>query len=228
MLENVSRMAVAGQVIEQLRQMMDSGALQPGQLLPDESELAKRLAANRQALREALRALEHAGLLQALPDGTLRVTDVPPVLNMGVVLKLYAHWEVTELRKIVECAGVNLAVRRARPDELQALRSAHITMCQAIEDNQRFVLADFAFHRAVAEASGNSMLDSLLQNMWATASGFNLELLISRPERELVVAQHEQVLLAIEAGNAEAATDALARHLDSMVDIMRRNYAPSA
>lgn len=223
MLESVSRMAVAVQVIEQIKQMFDNGELQPGQRLPEEHILAQKLAANRTALREALRALEHAGVLESRTNGELYIaSEMDASLNLRTVLKRYAHWETIEVRKIVETAAVALAVQRGKPDELQAMRKAHETMCLAVEDNQRFVLADVAFHRAIADAAGNSMLDSLMQSMWAMISGFNLVLLISRQEREIVIKHHEEILTAIENGNAEEAVRSLKTHLDIMAGVMRR------
>lgn len=221
-------MVVAAQVIEQIRQMFRSGVLQSGQKLPPEQEFAHQLAVNRPALRTALRALTQAGVLQRGSGGGLYAAgtnalegDAP---NPSAILKLYAHKETIEVRKIVEVAAVTLAVQRAKSNEIMAMRKTHEALSKTLSDSQRFVLADVAFHRAIADAAGNGMLDSLMQSLWAMISGFNLALLISRPEREAVLEAHERILTAIEQRNASEAARLMGEHLDSMLDIMRRQY----
>lgn len=186
-----------------LTEMILSRRLPPDAAL-SERRLAAELGVSRTPLREALRRLEGEGMLARRGDGALAVRH----LDLEEVL------EVLSVRRLLEVEAAAAAAGRVPGPMIAGLRRRVRDLLAAGDPQspERLEL-DLALHAAVGEACGNQTLAGLIGELRR-----RLVLFATRrmPERlEPVCAEHLAILDALEAGDAGAAREAMAAHIDS-------------
>lgn len=149
-----------------LKQLLDSGEWAPDQRLPTEQALATQYGVSRTVVREAVSRLRAAGRLVArqgsgvfvAPMHAARALDFDP----QVLTDLDGVLHVVEVRGALEGEIAALAAQRATPSQRQAIAVALQRIDDAVAAGRDGVAEDLAFHRAVAEASGNPQFARLL------------------------------------------------------------------
>lgn len=203
-------------VISRFREMIHSGELRPGDRLPTERDLAKLFGVSRPTLRDGIRTLAAVGVLQARQgSGTFVVkTDGSPSLDSNP-LRLMACFhgltsgEMFEARRSLEMAIAALAAERATSDHLASISDEITGMYASLDDPEQFLVHDKRFHQAVAAASGNRILTSLM-NMVATILIDVRSKTVNRAKDLKESAEmHRHVYRAIRERSAEAARNAM-------------------
>ncbi|MEH1164607.1 FadR/GntR family transcriptional regulator [Micromonospora sp. CPCC 205539] len=196
------------QTIEQLRARILGGEWPVGGRIPTEPQLVAALGVGRNTVREAIRALVHAGVLEPRQgSGTYVVStdELAPVVARR--LGDDRMTEVIEVRRALEVEAARLAALRRTPEDLAALDGALAEREAAWRDGgvAVFVEADAALHTAVVAAAHNPMLAELyaslgaaLRSTLAQATGGALT-----PERYV---DHTRLVEAIRAGDPALAT----------------------
>src|SRR6478672_6782304 len=191
--------------IEHVRQLITSGDLVPGQRLPPEAELAESLGTSRSTVREAVRALVTARVLDVRRgDGTYVTSLRPEVLlgGIGAAIELVQHGfslELIGVRRILEPAATALAARRVDDAVLAALDGCLERMRDAGSEAER-IEHDAEFHRLVAVASGNETLASMLNAVSSrTIRARVWRGLTEHGSGPRSVTQHEDILEALRA-----------------------------
>lgn len=150
------------QATEHLRAQITGGAWPVGEKLPGETSLAKSLGVGRSTVREALRALAGAGLVQARQGAGVFVIATEPKEDWSTRLRQAAITDVYEVRMLVEVEAAQLAAHRRTEDDLTALRARLAARRDAARrDDAEFVDADIALHAAVVAAAHNPVLTGL-------------------------------------------------------------------
>lgn len=153
--------------IDRLRDLIASGTLRPGDRLPPEAEPATQIGASRNTIREAVRALVTARVLDVRRgDGTYVTSLRPELLLHGVgfaaeMLQPEHALELIAVRRILEAAATSLAARHIDESTLAAL-GACLERMRTAETHEILVQHDARFHELVAGASGNATLASML------------------------------------------------------------------
>src|ERR1044071_164195 len=164
-------MALTDEAITKLRTMIQSGELPPGSRLPPEHQLATQMGLSRSGVREAVKVLEAARVLDVRRgDGTYVTSLAPALLLEGVgfaveLLQGETLLEVMEVRRLLEPAATGLAALRISEDHLSELADLLQEMQDNAEDAEGLMHADMAFHRVVIAATGNETLTSLLDGL---------------------------------------------------------------
>lgn len=210
---------VSGQVARQLKALLVSGEIAPGERIPSERDLAARFGVGRPAVREALRELKAQGLLISGrgPRGT--VAAALPGADVGATLRNLAGSgaerlvELMELRVAVEVQAAGLAARRATLDEIRRMGEIQVDLGESGHAE-----SDVAFHRLVAEASHNALLKRISNEMVDLLHEHMpriLEVLYTQPGGAgAVQRQHDVVMEAIRRGDEAGARRAMRQHLD--------------
>ncbi|MCA4134981.1 FadR/GntR family transcriptional regulator [Arthrobacter sp. M4] len=164
----VNRVSAVDAVIEEIRARIREGEWGPGDRLPSESELTQSFGISRASLREATRALVHAGLLVVRQgDGTYvdAVDEAAVALNRKVNNSKIA--EVIEVRRGLDALAVSLATVRRTEEDLASMRTAldDRNAGASNNDHDAFVEGDLGFHMAVASAAHNELLTDLYQSL---------------------------------------------------------------
>jgi len=223
LLEPVRRTRLREEAAEQIKSLIRSGQLRPGDKLPSERELVTQLAVSRASVREALRMLENMGLLIVKPGNGTYVREVPidalvDPLASWLLERREALLHLLEAREIIEPQIVALAARRATPQAIQAMEEALAEVArQAQADNTEGMAQGIVtFHRLITEAANNHILLRILNTIADLLAESMQETLRipGRPGKSL--ANHRRILAAIRAGDAAAASTAMRQHLRSV------------
>jgi GntR family transcriptional repressor for pyruvate dehydrogenase complex len=164
-------MALTDEAITKLRNMIQTGELPPGSRLPPEHQLATELGLSRSGIREAVKVLESARVLDVRRgDGTYVTSLAPRLLLEGVgfaveLLQVEKLLEVMEVRRLLEPAATAVAAARMSEDQLAELDDVMASMRRVVDDAEKLMQYDIAFHRLVMTGTGNETLTSLLDGL---------------------------------------------------------------
>lgn len=203
------------QIAEQLRRLIRKGSIAPGERLPAERELARRLGVSRPSLREALISLEVQGLLEVRVGSGIYVGQGG---RGGPIGGDSGPFEVIRARLMIEGECAALAAKHGSAAQLRAIRQAHAGLQREAKRHHNPLSADRAFHVRIAEATGNSALVLVVQTLWDQRVGPLYRALETKLEYPAMAGdtlrEHSAVLRAILARDAPAARAAMRRHMD--------------
>lgn len=222
------------EVIRHLEQVIFSGRTEPGDSLPSESELATSLGLSRLTVREGIRALEARGLVE-INHGRRPVVAHPNAIPLSDFFSASVRrdsrglLELLEVRLAIEVHAAHLAATHATKSDINALEMALESMRASVADMEAFNDADVRFHAAVASASGNRMLNFLVEGMEEPLHLSRLESVKGFKGKvrdiSVLVGQHEEIFERIHARDARGAAAAMRRHLIETRDDLRFSFA---
>lgn len=203
---------------EIIQQRIRAGAYPPATALPGQRELAEELGMGRPAIREAISALEGLGLLRVEPGrGVFVAAPGAPAPGRWRFETRYRLEDVYVVRAALESVSVLLATDRASGPHLQELDSLVDRLAEAVarDDLLEMSLADRDFHRKLAELSGNVFLQDMLDSFdpVLTESRNVAFADTNRRNREAPVSEHRQIVDFIRAGDADAASRSMKKHI---------------
>ncbi|MGH7279166.1 MAG: FadR/GntR family transcriptional regulator [Candidatus Rokuibacteriota bacterium] len=213
-------------IVAQLERAIYEGRLQPGDKLPPERQLVRDVHASRVAVREALRILEHRGLLEVRQgsagghfvrevDARPLTRDVQTLFHLGRV----NLDQLIEARLLIEPEIARLAAGRATDVDLKSLRAA-LDERADISDGPGARPLDIAFHRLVADAARNplhaAVIDALMD---VEAQVVVPHSALTAEDSRRVDAAHREIFDAIIARASDRAREAMHRHI---LDVQRR------
>jgi DNA-binding FadR family transcriptional regulator len=216
-LTTTRRTGLVDQVIEQMRQAIGNGDWAVDQRIPPEPELVSALGVGRNTVREAVRALSHAGLLEVRQgDGTfVRATsEISGALRRMCGTELR---EVLQVRKALEVEGARLAAIHRTARELADLTDTLAERNQAVAD-QRWdaaVDADTRFHQGVMRCSHNALLTELYQGLTEVVRA-SVAATSAQNEPGWTI-EHDGLLAAIRDGDPERATREAGEYLTELL-----------
>lgn len=202
------RLPLAQEVTEELRQEIASGRWPVGTRIPPEPQLIGRLGVSRGTLREAVKALAHAGLLEVRRgDGTYVRSTSEMAGTARRAYREYGEEKVFEVRFALDAQAARLAARAADDDDLAALRAllARRRAAWAAGDAEGWIAADWEFHLKVAEASGNPLLHELYGTFGDVFHGVKMKQRLRDGFDACREAGHEDLVRAIAARDEETA-----------------------
>ena len=220
------------QLFEQLAGEIRSGRLAPGARLPTEQELARAARVSRTVVREAVAALRAEGLVITRQGVGAFVTAEPQHTPFRIeperLESLDDILNVMELRLGVEIESAGLAAERAARPDVRAIAAALQAIEKTAGEGKSAVDEDLAFHRAIAQATGNPEFARFLQFIGRhliprrTVSGLPERMGGQRAYLALIQEEHRRIADAIAQGDPKAARDAMRRHLTRSLDRYRK------
>ena len=220
----VHKSRISEEIIEQVRDLITSGRIKPGDRLPAERELAQQLNVGRSTVREAIRVMESMGLLNVRAgEGTFLVAATGEVNADSVTKAFLQSWDnqhnFFEVRRVIEPDLAALTARRATPEQIEKMRAMLGEQEADIRRGGNGMQADTAFHYLLAQASGNEVLvrimDGLMDRLRETRESALRT--AGRPAQSL--RQHRRILAAIEARDVKAAEKRMLEHLRVMENL---------
>lgn len=216
-------------VCDQVRRQVADGTLQPGQRLPGERELAEQFDISRSGVREALRSLELAGLVEARTganggffiksSGTEGITQaVRDMVSLGQVPTA----SVTEARIELTCVAIRLACQRATPEELDAIGADIDHHADLFKKGRgsRNTRALTEFYRLVAKATHNEVMVMLIDALSEIVRTL-LARIDPQPMPEIIQVRRK-VLRHLRAGEADKACAAMTAHLRNLNEYLEQ------
>ncbi|ASN19958.1 FadR/GntR family transcriptional regulator [Arthrobacter sp. YN] len=219
-LGSIGQGSVVSEVAERLLAYFTSGEIAPGTRLPAERQLAASLGVGRSAVREALAALEILGIVVVRPGSGTYLRDgvselLPRTLSWGMMLGAPRTRELVELRSGLEVHAAQLAVGRITTEGLERMQSHLTDMAQHLDDLAAFVEADAAFHREIAEGSGNQVLQELLQSIRSLLRIWVDRALTDKGHAAAALEEHREIYDALSARDAEGVARKMRSHMET-------------
>ncbi len=217
-LERIDTTTRGVAVLDALADMINRAGLGVGDRLPPEITLAARLGVGRSTIREALNRWEGLGLIRRKRGaGTFlvaRVSTSRGLVPTMVRLEGEALLRLIEVRRVLENEVVQLAARNARPKQRAEIARFCELLLMDVDAKRPWRPADWAFHRAIHDASGNAMFGQILFQL-DHALERSVESPFGRDEFGLAsFPPHRDLADAIVAGDAAAAAAAMNHILD--------------
>ena len=205
------RRQLVDEVIQQLRDSIVSGGIAVGSKLPSEPLLMEQFGVGRSTVREAVRVLAHAGLLDVRQGDGTYVRAVRGEASLSHKLREAMTDEVREVRRVLEIENGRLAALRRDDDDVAKIDAllAQREQARLRRDSSALVEADVAFHVAIAAATKNSLLADIYSDF---ADVLQTSLSDYATFSDTQAALHRELSSAIERSDpdrAVAATDQL-------------------
>src|SRR4029079_2202057 len=212
---------LTAELVSRLTADITSGKLPPGSRLPTEQEMIAATGVSRTVIREAVAALRADQLVVTRQGVGAFVADNvrrPFRVDFDEHSPLREVLNVMELRTGVEIEAAGLAAERASPAHVKKIADKFNAIQAAIDSEESAVDEDFAFHCAIATATGNPQFTRFLEylgrfiiprrSIWKDA-----DLAERRIQLDIFQKEHEQIVQAIQAGAVSQARAAMQRHL---------------
>jgi GntR family transcriptional repressor for pyruvate dehydrogenase complex len=196
------------------------GRLKSGDQLPTEQQLAQTFGVSRNVVREAIARLRSEGRIWSQQGRGAFVTDEPNAtvltIDFEALQQADAFRSLFELRGILEVQAAALAARRRTNEDLSAMEGALTTMREAPYGSVMWLKTDLEFHKTVAGATGNAYMVQFL--MFVSEKVRESILASGNQQRSedlaaVTLGEHQRILDAIAAGDADEAQDAMRAHL---------------
>ncbi|MDZ7723628.1 MAG: GntR family transcriptional regulator [candidate division KSB1 bacterium] len=154
-------------IISQIKTLISSGILKPGDRLPAERALMQRFGVGRGHIRKAIQKLEFYGILETRPQSGTFVASIGVKALEGLItniLKLDSKDvnSLIETRTLLEIEAVGLAATRVTDSELEELEEAHLAFKNNVRSGKNGIDEDLLFHLKITECAHNAVLQSLL------------------------------------------------------------------
>lgn len=209
-------------VADKILASIKSKALKIGERMPSERVLSSDLNVSRATVREALVALELAGIVEIKTASGIFVKKIDFIPTALTLDKGPGPFEILEARRILESEACALAAVRISDKQLQALDTLITAMEKENQLENPTEKADQTFHCLIADAAENSVISSMINWLWAlrknselsTHFHYRVRLEGIRP----IISDHREILRALTDHNADAARRAMQNHLQRVID----------
>ena len=219
----VRKQRVFEAICDQVRDQLWQGSLKPGDKLPPERALAAQFGVSRNAVREALRTLEIAGLVE-LEKGVkggafISVGDpgaVTRALHDLAQLGNMSLDDLTEARRLIAKTVTQLACERAGTDDLAAL-SANVDEAERLTNAERFdekAALNIEFHNILARATANPVLALIMGSLTDLVECFSRR--IDKDETEEIIRSRRRFLALLGDRDADGASAEMDDHLGKL------------
>ncbi|WNJ20478.1 FCD domain-containing protein [Pontibacter sp. G13] len=222
--QEISMEKPSDKIIQQIRHLIKSGQLNPGDKLPAERQLVDSFGVGRGHVREALKKLEFYGILKTMPQSGTVVAGIGVNALEGLITNVL-HIEtpdfqsLIETRLMLEMNAARWAARRRTAQDLVELEEALARYQDRVLADEPGVEEDMLFHLKIAEVSKNSVLNTLSTIVTPDMIHYSLKLKICDNGRfRKALTEHELILDRIRAQDEEGAALAMKAHLQDVVD----------
>ena len=221
--EKIELQDPADAVIQQIKELISSGRLKPGDRLPSEQKLEERFGISRAIIRRALKRLDAYGIVKTVPQsGTyvagLGVEALGGLLSNILELEEKDYESLVDTRYALETYAVELATINISPKGLQELEAVHKDFSQQVKRGVVSLDEDLVFHIKIAEYTKNPVLKALISLLAADVIQLNREFEehLGREKflerRVSAVQEHGRILAAIKAKDPAKAVEAMKSH----------------
>lgn len=229
--------AAAERVANQLLELVRSGNLKAGDVLPSENDLAGALQVSRPVVREALRGLAILGVVESRQGGRCYVTDLQ-VSRLLAPLQFVMSLDESnvnalyEARLIIEVGLIKLGASIVSDATLARLREMVETGHSLVKDPVGFRVLDLEFHETIMKIAGNPFMEVVARGLYELGMEYRRVASETPGVLERSAAEHQAIVEALATRNPEAAAEAMRAHLSSInrttFEAMRRVGAERA
>ena len=227
MLDNLQKIVIekpVDKIIKQIRYLITTGELKPGDKLPPERKLADHLGVGRGPVRDAIRKLEFYGILKTMPQSGTVVAGMGLKALEGLItdvlqLETADFASLVETRVILEVNAAQYAAQRRSDEDIEDLTAALKDYEDKINEGVPAVEEDLLFHLKIAEASKNSAIKSFMLIIIPDIIKSFIDLKVcDNATFAKTVVEHREILDYIINQDANSAGAAMKRHLNDVLE----------
>lgn len=222
------------QVADQLRELIMTRELSPGERLPNEALLAREFGVSRATIREALRVLAAQNLIRtAKGAGGGSYVTLPSVDHISAFLSSNINLltgnrdltlgELIEARMLLEIPAARLAAERRRDEDLERLRACIPPDAVRVDTREEFI-HNSGFHTTIIECCGNTLLYIAAQPVFSTLQTHLARSALGKRFHRDIHRHHERILAAVAAGDADTAGSEMQGHLEYLVPFYEKAW----
>jgi len=221
--EPIVRRKLSDEVFARLERMITSGELEPGDEMPSERDLMERFGVGRPAIREAMQSLASMGLVVISHGERARVLQLTAKTIFkqvdGTAKIMLSQSSATleylkSARIFFERGMARQAALDATQDDIADLQSIIDRQRASLGDADAFIAADMEFHTRIARVSANPIFIAVSEAMLAWLKEYHTDMLIWTGKEKFTLVEHEEILHCLAANDADAAEQAVLKHLE--------------
>jgi len=228
---SIARKKIYEEISDIILAEIKSGKLKPGDKLPAITKLADSYGVSQASVREALNRLKVLEVIEIKHGHGSFVNQQMPLgfeQNFEIITKADIA-NLLDLRKIIEVGCARSACEKAGQKDLEKMENTLQKMWTAVENNELGEQADYDFHMAIAEATGNPLLINLMEDVSDTMIRTMKEtrriwLYETKKSIQKIYDEHKLILKAIKDKDEEAAARNMYRHLKEVEDLLLTHY----
>jgi GntR family transcriptional repressor for pyruvate dehydrogenase complex len=209
------------QVADAIMSAIKSGNYKPGARLPSERDLAAAYQVSRPTVREAMIALEIRGLVESRHGSGIYITEHPPA-QMGADDLDIGAFELTEARRLFEGEAAALAATTITDEQIAELETIIADMIKENNRKQTGEMADRRFHVAIARATRNTAITTVIETLWDIRYKSPLCRHMLERARSVGVqpriGEHRRIFAALKRRDPKAARAAMRDHLARVIE----------
>ena len=217
--------ALHGRIQDRITRFIIERGFRPGDPLPAEADLARALGISRPSLREAMKALQSLGVVEARHGSGTYVGNfsLGPLVDglafrirIDLTQNVQTIRELLEIRLILESSLVARVAAERTPEQIARLETLVATMERRGAAGEEFPEEDRVFHEVLYRPLGNTLVVTLLQAFWDVLSRVRADLTLSPANPAVTAFDHRRILDAIVAGDGHAAAAAMTVHFSGI------------
>ncbi|MBU0588156.1 MAG: FadR family transcriptional regulator [Gammaproteobacteria bacterium] len=216
--------ALSDQVADALVAEIKAARIHPGDKLPTEAALAAQFQVSRTVVREAVSRLKSLGLVDSRQGSGVYVKSAgfsPLNFDARHAVSKQAVIQMVEVRRALEAEVAGLAAQRRSKADVKRIRQCIQALDKAVRAGGDGVDEDVQYHRAIAETARNPFLIGTLEYLGQFLRGATRVTRANEARRadfaRQVKDEHDMIYRAIEAGDAAAARQAAAQHMNNAI-----------
>lgn len=209
-------------IICKIKDLINSKNLEPGDKLPSERMMSEKFGVTRSNVREAIQKLEFYGLLKSIPQSGTFVANIGVIAMNGIIddivqLKKPDFKSLVETRVLLELKSVRLAALRRTEDDLRQIKEALDAFAKKVLKGGDAVQEDLLFHLAIANASGNSTLNTFMLKITPEIiTNFKKYHVCDEKQALIGIKEHENIYNAIKEQDSKKAKSMMKHHFDAL------------
>jgi GntR family transcriptional regulator, sialic acid-inducible nan operon repressor len=227
----IQRRKLFQEVLDRLIERIRSGEFHPGDQLPSERELMTSYGVGRPAVREALQALERAGIVTishgerarvVMPTAGSMIEQIASAAQHLLSVEPGMLQHLKDARLFLETGLARRAAAGVTPESLDLLRQRLDAHVEARNRLDAFLPRDMEFHREIAAMTDNPIFPAIVEAMFGWLGAFYVDLVSAPGAEDLTIAEHQRIFRAIAEGDPEEAAAAMHDHIARANDLYRQ------
>jgi len=227
----IQRRKLFQEVLDRLIERIRSGEFHPGDQLPSERELMTSYGVGRPAVREALQALERAGIVSishgerarvVMPTAGSMIEQIASAAQHLLSVEPGMLQHLKDARLFLETGLARRAAAGVTPESLDLLRQRLDAHVEARNRFEAFLPRDMEFHREIAAMTGNPIFPAIIEAMFGWLGSFYVDLVSAPGAEDLTIAEHQRIFRAIAAGDEDEAAAAMHDHIARANELYRQ------
>jgi GntR family transcriptional repressor for pyruvate dehydrogenase complex len=229
-IEKVTKNTVVRQVMDQIKTLIATGELKPGDKIPTETALSEQFGTGRSTIREAIKIFEFLGIIESHTRTGTYVCDYSNIsteaLTWSILLGKNELFELVDLRSIIEKRSLKLLIETAEGDQefldnlITKLEFELKVMREAVQSSalDELIKADYNFHGIIINASGNNVYSHIYETL---RSFMHEEIKKTNREttaRSSIVEDHQRIIEAIRDKDIAKALTVFSGHIDITIE----------